>query len=190
MKKTVAAVAAVLVTACASGGSDSKPSGSGPSEPNDTPTQAVPIAVGTPVAGTISSATDADYYRLTVSTPTSVRIRTFDRTGLTCDPTNSAVDTYVEVRNAAGAPLTVCNQGTNFQPCDGNVDNFCEDFIVTLPAGDSFVVVTGNPPFPFDYTLSAEVAVHAATIALGVPASGTIASASRIVAMSFCEPRS
>ena len=177
MKNTLAAVAAVLAAACASSGSDSTPSGSGPNEPNNTPAQAVPLALGTPVAGAISSASDVDYYKLSLSAPTSVRIRTFDRTGLTCDPTNSAVDTYVEVRDAAGVPLTVCNQATNFQPCDGNVDNYCEDFVVTLPAGDSFVVVTGNPPFPFDYTLSAEVAVHAATIALGVPASGTIASA-------------
>ena len=40
-----------------------------------------------------------DWYEVTVSAPTTVRIRTFDRTGQACAPTNGSVDTYVEVKD-------------------------------------------------------------------------------------------
>lgn len=120
-----------------------------PGEPNDTIAQATPMTPGTPIVGTISTDTDLDVYAFALPAGgATVRIRTFDRGGVDCDPTNEAVDTKIVVYDAAGTIVATSDDS-------GRI--WCEDFTVALGEGTSYVEVGGWPPTPFVYTLAVDV---------------------------------
>jgi hypothetical protein len=137
-----------LLSACGGNSTDTPagPSRSAEAEPNGTIAQANAVSLDAVVTGTISAADDLDYFKLTVPAGgASVRFQTFDSTGKSCDPTGMAVDPMIAVFDSAGALLTGAD--------DNGLAPFCEDLSVSLPAGVAYVMVAGNAPFPFAYTL-------------------------------------
>ena len=138
---------AALLSACG-GGSDAPagPAHSAEAEPNGTTAQANPVSLAEVVTGTITTVDDLDYFKFTVPAGgASVRFQTFDSTGKTCDPTGMSVDPMLAVYDSAGVLLTGAD--------DNGLAPFCENLSVSLPAGAAYVMVAGNPPFPFAYTL-------------------------------------
>ncbi len=150
MRKALPIVAAAVVSACG-GGSSSGPTTPNPGEPNDTIETATPLTMGTPVVATSSAGTDYDFYALTVpSGGATVRFQTFDQGGASCDLAGGTVDTFVEVFDASGTLLTWSDDSW---PGPNGTGTRCEDFTWSLPAGASYVAVSGYPPYPFVYTL-------------------------------------
>ncbi|HET8541372.1 MAG TPA: hypothetical protein VFL83_15960 [Anaeromyxobacter sp.] len=155
MRKTLALAAAAATAAC-TGGSTAGPTYPDPGEPNDTPALATPLALGTPVVATIAGQDDRDHFRLDVPAGgATVRVRTFDQTGASCDPVHRAVDTYLEVLDAGESPLLSCPFGSHPTPCDDSGLDRCEDVTVSLPEGAAYVRVSGYRPVPFVYVLDA-----------------------------------
>jgi hypothetical protein len=149
MKKTLALLAAACALAC--GGSSSSPTLPNPGEPNDILAKATPLTLGTPIVATSSSETDFDFYAFAVPPGgAAVRFQTFDESGVSCDPINDLVDTYVELYDASGTRVA---RSDDSWVLPNGPRTRCEDFTFALPAGTSYVAVTGYPPYPFVYTL-------------------------------------
>lgn len=150
MKKIAALIASAVVSAC--DGAGDAPAPPDPGEPNGSVETATPLTPGTPVVATISATTDADYFRFSVPAGgASVRVQTFDEGGATCGLASAPLDTYVEVFDPAATPLLDCDAVPS--PCDDSGVGWCEDVTVVLPAGTSYVAVSGYPPYPLVYTL-------------------------------------
>jgi len=149
VKETLALFAAALVSACG-GASPSPPSYPDPGEPNGTFVTATPIVPGTPIVATISSAADLDFFAFAVPPGgATVRFRTFDEGGTSCDLVNGTVDTFLDVYDPSKARVAWS---------DDSGINLCEDFALGLPEGTSYVRVSTYPGYgPFVYTLSVDV---------------------------------
>ncbi len=154
MKKTLALIAAVVMSACSSGGDDDgTPNYPNPGEPNDSIGTATQMTPGIPVVATISTEADYDFYKFTVpSGGATVNFQTFDSGGTSCDLGGNSVDPVVAVY--AATDLTY----PEAQSDDSGI-NWCEDFNVTLPAGTNYVVVRAYPgvPLPMIYTLKVNI---------------------------------
>ncbi len=146
---------ATLLAACSGGGGGGGDGGGTPqatpeAEVNDTRAQANALTVGTPVKGTISAASDVDWYAFTVPAGgANVRFQTFDAGGTACDPQHGGVDPFIEVYDAAGTFVDGAD--------DNGLQPWCEDLTVALAAGTNYVMVGGWIPVPFDYTLKVTI---------------------------------
>jgi hypothetical protein len=140
MNRTLALLVGFALASC--GGDDG-------TDPDGTPARATPLTIGTPVVGTISSASDVDFYVFTIPAGgANVRFQTFDSGGVACDPANEYVDPYIKVFDA---------NETLVAEADDVPPSLCEDLTVALAGGTSYVSVAGYQPYPFDYTLSVTI---------------------------------
>jgi hypothetical protein len=147
---SVSLAAVLALTACAGGGEEG---GSNP--PVDPRANATAIAIGASAVGTISTEAEKDWFKFTAPAGgATIRVETFDSGGVTCCGTPGVsvcpseawtVDPVIQVQNAAGAILSSDD--------DSGVPPFCAALTVAVPEGTNYVIVTGIPPLPFDYTL-------------------------------------
>lgn len=143
---SLALTLAALLAACGGGG-DGTPR-TAEVEPNGTTAQATPVALEATITGTITAASDSDFFSFTVPAGgATVRFQTFDAGGTACDPAGQAVDPFIAVYGAAGTSDLLGGDD------DGGAPPLCEDLTLTLPAGTAYVMVGGLEPFPFAYTL-------------------------------------
>jgi hypothetical protein len=129
-----AVLALLALAGCGGGGG-----GGGPSEvaePNNTAAQATVLALPGTASQVVGSEDDEDWYRITVPAGgATVRIRTRDASGTTCNN----VDTIVGVFSSAVTPISIQ---------DDTPAPTCEDFQISLLEGTNYIAVGGFPSTP------------------------------------------
>ena len=152
-RRSCALIVLFALAGCGGGGGGG---GGGPSEvaePNNDQTQATALALPGTASQVIGTEDDEDWYRITVPAGgATVRIRTRDASGTTCNN----VDTAVLVLSGTGTLLAIE---------DDTPVPTCEDFTVPVPEGTNYIVVGGFPStpvcsscrIPFAYSLEVSI---------------------------------